>query len=316
VHYLMSRNINAPLPGTFNPRVLLSGDRPFGNIGNIAEYESGGAFKQHQLVLNVSGRLARGVSMFGSYFFARADSNTDGPDTFPANSYDLKSEFGRTSLDIRHRAFVGLSIRLPRKFTANPFLIVSSGVPFNIVSGTSVNGDLLAAERPGFATDLSQASVKVTKYGSFDINPAPPQQIIPRNFAQGPAYASLSLRVGRSFSFGGDSGGSAPASRPQAPAPPAASNAGTGAHEGQTGDNSPVKYSKLHALSSRGYTLTVSVLAFNIFNHVNPGIPVGDLSSPFFGQSNSLGSPVGVTLAGGNAVASNRRIDINVRLAF
>jgi hypothetical protein len=314
--YLMSRNINAPLPGTFDPRVPSSGLRPFGNTGNIAEYESSGIFKQHQLVLNASGRLGHGMSLFASYFLARADSDTDGPDTFPANSYDLKSEFGPSSLDIRHRAFVGLSIRLPWSLTANSFLIASSGVPFSILSGTSVNGDLLAAERPAFATDLSQASVKVTKYGSFDLNPAPAQQIIPRNSARGPGYASMSLRLGRSFSFGDDSGRSGQGTRqadPRATLP----NERTGRSTGQASDNNPpVKRSKLQAISARGYTLTVSVLAFNIFNHVNPGSPVGDLSSPLFGQSNTLGTPVGVTLAGGNAVASNRRIDINVRLTF
>jgi len=317
VHYLMSRNINAPRPGTFDVRVPSSGSRPFGNIGNIAEYESSGIFKQRQLVLNASGRLPGGVSLFASYFLARADSDTDGPDTFPANSNDLKSEFGRSSLDIRHRAFVGMSIRLPWAIRANPFLIVSSGVPFNIVSGASINGDLLAAERPAFATDLSQPSVKLTKYGNFDLNPAPAQQIIPRNFAQGPGYASLSLRLGRSFTFGGgDSGGPPQSTQPQADSRTTPRNAGTLRPGGQA-DNSPrARHSRLQAISARGYTLTLSVLAFNIFNHVNPGIPVGDLSSPFFGQSNTLGTPVGVTLAGGNAVASNRRIDINVRLSF
>ena len=323
VHYLRSRNVNAPLPGTFDPRIRSSGIRPFGNTGNVSEYESNGIFKQRQLVLNASGRLRRGMTFFASYFLAQANSDTDGPDTLPANGYDFKGEFGRSSLDIRHRASIGLSIRLPWAFTVSPFAIVSSGVPFNIVSGATTSGDTLAVERPAFATDLSQPSVKVTKYGNFDLDPGAGQVIIPRNFAQGHAYSSMSLRLARAFSFGGgdsarsspmpekrqEASGPAPGSSPASDGRPAAGLAQAAKNQ------APVSNTKQQT-TSRSYTLTLSVLAFNIFNRVNPGIPIGNLSAPLFGQSTSLGGPIGVSLAGGNAVASNRRIDVNIRLTF
>ena len=62
--------------------------------------------------------------------------------------------------------------------------------------------------------------------------------------------------------------------------------------------------------SSQKYSLTFSANARNIFNMVNPGTPVGNLSSPLVGQSTSL--------AGGifNTQSANRRIDFQVMFAF
>jgi hypothetical protein len=42
VHQLLTNNINAPLPGTYDPADPTSGVRPFGDVGNIYQYESVG----------------------------------------------------------------------------------------------------------------------------------------------------------------------------------------------------------------------------------------------------------------------------------
>jgi hypothetical protein len=58
------------------------------------------------------------------------------------------------------------------------------------------------------------------------------------------------------------------------------------------------------------YNLTISVSARNIFNSVNYAPPVGNLSSPLFGQPTAL--------AGGffSSNAANRRIDLQGRFSF
>ena len=57
----------------------------------------------------------------------------------------------------------------------------------------------------------------------------------------------------------------------------------------------------------------VSLLALagrNIFNYVNFATPIGNLSSPFFGEANALaGQPYSSSTA-------NRRIDLQVTFAF
>jgi hypothetical protein len=64
--------------------------------------------------------------------------------------------------------------------------------------------------------------------------------------------------------------------------------------------------------SDRRYSLTASVSARNLLNHVNPGPIIGNINSPLFGQSNQIGGGFGAF--SGNA--SNRRLEFQLRLAF
>ena len=65
VHQLMTRNINAPLPGTYIS--CLSGDttctpstgiRPYADEGNLYQFESSGLFNQNQLITNLNLRVS------------------------------------------------------------------------------------------------------------------------------------------------------------------------------------------------------------------------------------------------------------------
>jgi hypothetical protein len=58
------------------------------------------------------------------------------------------------------------------------------------------------------------------------------------------------------------------------------------------------------------YGLTFSIAARNVFNNVNVLPPIGNLSSPQFGESNGLaGRPYSDT-------SSNRRLDLQVSFTF
>jgi hypothetical protein len=64
------------------------------------------------------------------------------------------------------------------------------------------------------------------------------------------------------------------------------------------------------APSNYRYNLTFSVNARNIFNNVNVLSPIGNLSSPLFGQANALaGQPYA-------SATANRRIDLQVQFTF
>jgi hypothetical protein len=54
------------------------------------------------------------------------------------------------------------------------------------------------------------------------------------------------------------------------------------------------------------------VQARNLLNHVNPGPVNGIISSPLFGESNSLAGGFGAFAQSGN----NRRIDLQARFTF
>jgi hypothetical protein len=309
LHVLRARNINAPIPGTVKTGVPGSGSFPMGNIGNIFQYESSGRFNQNQLLISANNRLSRRFTVFVSYVLNRANSNTDGAGTFPADQYDLSSEYGRSVVDIRHRFFLGGSITGPWGLRFNPFVTANSGAPFNITIGRDLNQDTLFADRPALATDLSRSSVVTTRFGAFDLNPALDQRVIPRNFGTSPGFFSANLRVSRTFGFGPDAvvaagrrrradGGRGGGGRR------AGGGSGRGAQGGAGEDG---------ADNAKRYNLTLSLNAVNIFNRTNLAAPVGNLSSPLFGQSVSTSGTYG---GGANATAGNRRIEFTLRLGF
>jgi isopentenyl diphosphate isomerase/L-lactate dehydrogenase-like FMN-dependent dehydrogenase len=65
--------------------------------------------------------------------------------------------------------------------------------------------------------------------------------------------------------------------------------------------------------SGRRYTVTLGINAMNALNHPNCAAPNGDLSSPFFGESLSLGSGFGPM---GGSGTYNRKIDVQLRFGF
>ena len=72
----MTRNINAPLPGTYDPTDPTSGLRPLGNIGNLYQYESSGILRQNQVIANFNIRGGRKFTLFSTYTFNYARGNT------------------------------------------------------------------------------------------------------------------------------------------------------------------------------------------------------------------------------------------------
>ncbi len=93
----------------------------------------------------------RNATFNAYYVLAKANSDADGTGSFPANPYDLSTEYGRASGDIRHRFVMTGNFRAPWGITLNPFVIVQSGRPFNITLGRDINGDTLNTERPALA---------------------------------------------------------------------------------------------------------------------------------------------------------------------
>jgi len=139
----------------------------FPEAGNIFQYQSEGIFKQNQVIVNGSIRMGAKLSLFGYYTLNYANSDTSGAGSFPSIPGELQEDYGRASYDIRHRLFVGGTIGLPRGFRLSPFLIASSGIPFNITSGTdpyqiktisTICGQLSPPARPQFKRNSAALS--------------------------------------------------------------------------------------------------------------------------------------------------------------
>ncbi len=317
VHALLTRNINAPLPGTFDPSDPTSGVRPLGNIGNVDQFESDGIFKQNQLIANFNLRTGSRFSLFGWYVLNYADSDTAGTSSFPANQYDLAADYGRAAFDVRQRFFFAGTVSLPYGFRLSPFLMASSGTPFNITIGQDLNGDSIFNDRPSLATSATlPQNLVVTKYGSFDIAPAATATIIAPNIGTGPSQFTVNLRVSKTFGFGkkqdatnGNGRGGRQGTFGGPVGGPGGGGGGGGRGGGGGGGGGMGGFGG-GGDSGHRYSLTLSASGRNIFNRVNLAPPVGNLSSPLFGESNAL--------AGGifSSASANRRIDLIATFSF
>jgi hypothetical protein len=322
VHVIRARDINAPFPGSVTP-LTPNGIRPDPTKGEINRFEASGQFNQRQFVIGFNSRLNRMFQFNGNYSISKTTNDTDGQGgpLFPMNSYDTSGEFGRGTFDIRHRFTIFGTVNLPWwKLVVNPFIVANSGPPFNIITGQDLNLDRQSNERPSFAgpnADCSSPTIRCTRFGNFNLVPLPGETIVPRNFGKAPGSFVVNLRISRAFGFG-TVGGNRAAARPQGQPTPAAGgggapaavrSAGPGPGPGPQGGGAPP--------SEKRYTLNVSVNFQNLLNHVNLGLPTGNLSSPSFGESLGLGGSFGgFGGGGGSAGAGNRRIYAQVRLNF
>jgi hypothetical protein len=253
-HTQLTENVNAPLPGTYNPANPASGVRPNGSNENIYQFVSEGVYRSNRLTTNVTMRTNR-LTVYGYYMlrFEKSDAESDG--VFPSNEYDLGADYGRSLDDVRHTATIGENARLPYGIETSGYLSAMSGAPFNIVLGQDLNGDTQFNDRPAFATDLTRPSVVVTKWGAFDSSPLATQKIIPRDYGQGPGLFVVNLALGKSFGVG-----------------PTVDSA-------KAVTKGPLP---------RKYTMEFWAESENLLNHPNLTAPVGTLNSPLFGRSQGV----------------------------
>jgi hypothetical protein len=268
VHQWNSANINAPLPGTYVYGNTASGIYPFGSKQPVYQYQSEGVSDTDRAFVRLNLNPTKRIFVFAFYTvrYQRVNIGTGGANAFPSNSYDIHADYGPSQWP-NQRLFIGNFYQLPKGFTVNAFLSANSSQHFNITTGTDLNGDSQYNDRPAFATAASPAaSVVKTRFGTFDTTPQPGETIIPSNYGAGPSFADLDFGVRKSFKFG-------PLAKSPAPDP------------GSPPPSGPVEK------PDPRYTLSLAADAENVLNHVNPGAPVGVLSSPQFGKSISLNNP-------------------------
>lgn len=152
----LTRNINAPLPGTTG---TAQSRRPFNTLyptfGSISLLETTATSSYNSLQISLVQNNWHGLSGSFAYTLGHAiDTSSEARSTLPANSYDIRSERGNSSFDVRHtfRGSFTYDIPvffdvLPKKLTQgwqlNSILSFNTGTPINITAGynRSLSGD-------------------------------------------------------------------------------------------------------------------------------------------------------------------------------
>lgn len=282
-HNFLTRNANAPLPGTVNPANPASGMRPLGTELNQYQFASRANGNLERFYLNYQLKLPGHLFLFGVFAANKNFNESDGVDHFASNAYDIRQDYGRAAIDRAQDFTGGLLWTLPHDIQVTPFLAVRSGLPFDITTGADNNGDTIYNDRPGVVTSASTA-VAGTPLGTFDIQPEYGQSLYPRNAGTAPGFLWLDFKVGKDFHVG---------PRPRA----SASAAGKGSA----------------AQPDRPWTLNFSVDAQNLTNHNNPGLPVGAISAQPCGSGTT--APCSCPVSGQCLLAPSRYFGHSLSLA-
>ena len=313
VHQFNSQNVDVPELDTTTGTYV--------STGQTYQFASGGVFTQNQLSISPRISYGRSISLWGYYSLNFANADSSGAGGFPSVVGNLKADYGRASFDTRHRLFMGGSFSLPHRVTFSPFMVATSGSPFNIITGTDLNGDsILSNDRPGIATSSATATIINTTHGSFDITPAANVPRIPINSGTGPAAFTLNLRATKTIGFGPETGAKNQSQGqngpPQGGPPGGRGGPGGGGGRGGPGGGGPGGFGG-GASSGRRYSVSFGVLAANVFNDVDRGTPSGVVPN----SQDAVGKSQFYTSTGlaGNIFSSNsavRRITLLATFSF
>ncbi len=306
VHQFISQNINSPIgkdaDGNFiYPKPPVGGAAP----AVTTQYQSAGVYRQNELITNFNVRQ-KAFSLFGYYVLNFAKSNTGGITSFPSQPYNIGADYGRAVFDRRNRLFLGGNVSLPYNISFSPFIVASSGTPFNVTLGRDLNGDSVFNDRPAFGPSNGIAagqpgSNTIAGCGSF-VTPAVGQAPIPINYCTGPALFTTNIRASKAFGFGPSTGAPAQAGGPSGPGGPGRRGGPGGGRGGPFGGGSN---------TGKKYNLTFSAQVQNLFNNADYATPNATLTSQkLFGRSTQLaGNPY-------TSSSSLRRISLNMSFNF
>jgi len=161
------RDLNAPLSPT--------SPRPNPALVMIDQIESTGSSRANSVAVTFRTAIASRVELLSQYTWSRSYDNTSGMFYLPADNFNLAPEWGRSDFDRRHRLNLAGIVQLPYGLKFGTITAISSGIPFNITTGSDDNRD-------GVANDRLAG--------------------VGRNTGSGPMYSSVDIRLTKRFVLG------------------------------------------------------------------------------------------------------------------
>ena len=175
-------NLNAFQTGVLASGKPIYGGRTYPEVGDLFVQTNTGISNYHGGTFEVEKRFAGGVAFHGSYTLSSVRNNVDSLANLAdlPEGQDITGEMARSRQDVRHRLTVTALTQVPSGAAVvggvkvSGLVSLESGRPFNIFAGRDFNLDGNPnSDRPA---------------------------LVGRNAYEGPAYASVDLRVGRDFS--------------------------------------------------------------------------------------------------------------------
>jgi Carboxypeptidase regulatory-like domain len=287
VHQYLQNNVNAP---AFDVSTYTVTGQPAAS--NNYQFQSGGVYRQNQLIFTVNTQLKRLV-MNANYMLNQAKSDTQDAYYFPSVPDDPGLDYGRAGFGNRQRLTLVGSYSGPWGLAFSPMIVAQSGTPYNLTIGTDATASNQFNARPTYGV-CGAPYVHATRYGCLDTAPAgKSERIVPYGVGLGPANAAVHLRVSKVIGVGPRIGSAQSGQTFQT------GNSVSG--RGLSGGSGSVK---LDESAPRRDNLTLVLSAANLFNMVNLGTPNGVLLSPLFNQSQTVAPPPFQSATPGNRAIS------------
>jgi hypothetical protein len=274
---LTARDINQPQPSVLPPGLPFV-PRPNPQFDDIDLLESRANSNYNSLQARFQQRLTHGLAALVSYTWSKSIDDASnffssaGDPNFPQNSYDLRSERGRSNFDVRHRFSASYSYDLP--FGKSRRYLNGSGWTSTIFGGWQTFGIVtLQTGRPFTVALLSEIDNSGTGRSilGFGANDRP-------NVVGNPHLAQRTPQQWfnqSAFAF---------------PLPGTFGNAGRNILDGPGYQTVNASFVKNTSLSER-FNLQIRAEFFNLLNHPNFNLPDNFLGSPTFGQITSARDP-------------------------
>jgi hypothetical protein len=178
-------NLNAFQTGVLPSGKPILGGRTYPEVGDLFVQTNTGTSKYHGVTFEVEKRFMAAFGFHGSYTLSRVRNNVDSLANLAdlPEGQDIAGEMARSRQDVTHRftvsALTEVASQVPvvHGFRLSGIVSIESGRPFNIFAGRDFNADGNPnSDRPA---------------------------LIGRNGYEGPAYASVDLRVSRDVPVSG-----------------------------------------------------------------------------------------------------------------
>jgi Carboxypeptidase regulatory-like domain/TonB dependent receptor len=199
----------AVTPAVFNGAIAgsLRTPGPISPFGDVSAQLSDSNSSYNAMTLELRKRFSNNFQFLASYTWSHAIDESSDLQTLlkPQNNRNLRAERSDSLFDQRQRFVFSAVLTSPTgwrgstsllrrflaDFTVAPILELSSGRPFNIITGVDTNADLQSSnDRPSVAAD-----------GTLFIPPFLSSGDLRRNAGITHGYASLDMRLARSFRF-------------------------------------------------------------------------------------------------------------------
>jgi hypothetical protein len=195
-------NINAPkvdssVGAAPDPTAALLAPRPITPDENLIEYQNSGhgAGSVISITLDQHSYKRFGVTARYTHMNLKSDVLSD---LTPQSSYSNTGESARIDWDRKNGFALFGNLDLPYKIAATAQFDVSSGLPYDITTGTDNNGDGNFTDRPSY-TSAPGPGVYSTRFGLLTTNTV--NGNVPANLGTMPGVVHLDMNLSRAFAL-------------------------------------------------------------------------------------------------------------------